>query len=92
MRSSGKTSKSENLCAVSLVTYSLENLNHSHKTLFGYALKGRKGETGFVDTLSGEAVGRNNVLVPSANIPKLEEFLATWKVAYSVRNFLELRE
>ncbi len=75
-----------------LVTYSLENLNHSQKTLFGYALKGRTGQKGFLDKLDGEAVGRNNVLIPVDNLTQLKEFFATWNVKYNVRKFIELKE
>ena len=77
--------------SIALVTYSLENLNHSQKTLFGYALKGRTGQKGFLDKLKGEAIGRNNVLIPSESLEKLREFMATWKVKYDVRRLLELR-
>jgi len=73
-----------------LVTYSLENLDHSKKTLFGYALKGRTGQKGFVHGINGEAIGRNNVLVPINNLDKIKEFFATWKVKYEVRKFIEL--
>ena len=77
---------------VALVTYSLENLNHSQKTLFGYALKGRTGQKGFLHRLKGEVVGRNNVLIPIENLDKIKEFFATWKVKYEVRKFVELKE
>src|SRR3989344_6911658 len=48
-----------------LVTYDLRILNHSKKTLFGYALKGRKGQSGFIDEIKGNVAGRNNILVPT---------------------------
>ena len=86
---SGKTDIGSSQRRVSLVTYSLTSLSHSRKTLFGYALKGRIGRKGFVDELGGEAVGRNNVLVPTANLDKLKEFFATWNVEFKVRNFIE---
>lgn len=75
---------------VAMATYSLENLDHSQKTLFGYALKGRTKNKGFIQSLDGEAVGRNNVLLPLQNLPQLKEFFATWKVDYEVRKFVEL--
>ena len=79
-----------NIQSVTLVTYSLTNLNHSQKTLFGYALKGRTGQKGFVHSLRGEPVGRNNILIPSSKLDELKEFFATWKVNYQIRRFIEL--
>lgn len=76
---------------VAMITYSLENLNHSQKTLFGYALKGRTGKKGFLDTLDGETVGRNNVLLPLEHLGQLKEFFATWKVDHEIRKFVELK-
>ena len=77
---------------VALVTYSLKNLNHSKKTLFGYALKGRSGQKGFIYRLKGEAVGRNNVLIPLNNLKELEEFFGTWDVRYRLKRFIELKQ
>ncbi|MBW2971039.1 hypothetical protein KY320_02665 [Candidatus Woesearchaeota archaeon] len=78
--------------AVALVTYSLENLDHSKKTLFGYALKGRTGQKGFLDTLKGEPVGRNNVLLPLDKLDELKEFFASWQVDFKVRRLVEIEE
>jgi len=75
-----------------LVTYDLKTLNHSKKTLFGYALKGRKGQKGFLDSLNGNAVGRNNVLIPINKLNELKEFLKTWQVKYSVQKFMRINE
>lgn len=77
---------------IAMVTYSLKNLNHSQKTLFGYALKGRTGQKGFLDQLKGEVVGRNNVLIPIDNLDRIMEFFSTWKVRYEVRKFVELKQ
>ena len=43
-----------------------------------------------VTYLDGEAVGRNNVLLPLENLEQLREFFATWEVSYEVRKFVEL--
>jgi len=71
-----------NFDSLVIVTYSLKNLNHSKKTLFGYALKGRKDENGFLGELKGKPIGRNNVFVPHKNLKQLEEFLRYWKVSH----------
>jgi predicted nucleotidyltransferase len=73
-----------------LVTYDLTILNHSKKTLFGYALKGRKGEKGFLDEINGKITGRNNVLVPTHKFEQLKDFLKTWKVEYTSQRFLKV--
>ena len=75
-----------------LLTYDLKTLDHSKKTLFGYALKGRKGQKGFLGSLNGSAVGRNNVLIPINNLGELKEFLNTWQVKYSIQKFMRVHE
>jgi len=75
-----------------LLTYDLKTLNHSKKTLFGYALKGRKGQKGFLDLLNGNTVGRNNVLIPINKLDELKEFLKTWQVKYFIQKFMRINE
>ena len=75
-----------------LLTYDLKTLNHSKKTLFGYALRGRKGQKGFLDLLNGSAVGRNNVLIPINKLDELKEFLKTWQVKYFIQKFMRINE
>ena len=75
-----------------LLTYDLKTLDHSKKTLFGYALKGRKGQKGFLDSLNGNVVGRNNVLIPINKLNELKEFLKTWQVKYSIQEFMRINE
>jgi hypothetical protein len=77
---------------VFLVTYDLKSLNHSKKTLFGYALKGRKNEDGFLGKLNGKAVGRNNVIIPFDKLEEIKEFFQSWKVNYSVQKFMRINE
>ena len=85
-------SKTLNVETLILLTYDLKTLNHSKKTLFGYALKGRKGQKGFLDSLNGNTVGRNNVLIPINKLNELKEFLNTWQVKYSIQKFLRVNE
>ena len=85
-------SKALNTEMLILVTYDLKTLNHSKKTLFGYALKGRKGQKGFLDSLNGSVVGRNNVLIPVNRLDGLREFLQTWQVKYSIQKFMRVNE
>jgi len=55
-------------------------------------LKGRKGQKGFLDSLNGSAVGRNNVLIPINKLDELKEFLKTWQVKYSIQKFMRINE
>ncbi len=73
-----------------LVTYSLKNLTHSQKTLFGYALKGRKeGAKSILRESGGEAIGRNNILVPVEKSEKIRSFLDSWKkISYKTRRVI----
>ncbi len=84
--------KALNVETLILLTYDLKTLDHSKKTLFGYALKGRKGQQGFLDSLNGCAVGRNNVLIPIDKLNELKEFLQTWQVKYSIQKFMRINE
>jgi hypothetical protein len=77
---------------VIMVTYSLENLDQTQKTQFGYALRGRNGKKGLISRLRGEAVGRSNLLVPMRSQKRIDEFLSEWNVRYKVRRLIELVE
>jgi len=73
-----------------LITYCLENLSHSKKTMFGYALKGRQKEKGLIHALGGETIGRNSILIPSENIHSAAEFFEYWQVKYSTKKIIDL--
>ncbi len=84
--------KTLNVETIILLTYDLKTLNHSKKTLFGYALKGRTGQKGFLDSLNGNVVGRNNVLIPINGLDELKDFLNTWQIKYSIQKFMRINE
>lgn len=73
-----------------IITYSLENLDHTKKTLFGYALKGRGKEHGILKSVKGETLGRNNIILPAEKSSKIDEFLRYWKVSYTKRRVIEV--
>lgn len=73
-----------------LITYSLQNLNRSQKTLFGYALKGRKNKTGLLKQLKGSVVGRNSFYIPIDKTEKIKEFLKTWNIEYKIERLIRL--
>ena len=85
-------SETLNVETLILITYDLKTLNHSKKTLFGYALKGRKNQKGFLDSLNGNTVGRNNVLIPINRLGELKEFMQTWQVEYYTQRFMRTNE
>jgi hypothetical protein len=66
-----------------LLSYSLEGLLHSKKTVFGYALRGRDGKSGLLKIFNGKTVGRNSVIIPFSKMKEMLEFLAYWGVSYS---------
>ena len=92
IKNSKLISKTLDVETLVLLTYDLKTLDHSKKTLFGYALKGRKGQKGFLDYLKGNAVGRNNVLIPINKLDELKEFFETWQVKYSIQKFMRINE
>ncbi|MDD5086661.1 MAG: hypothetical protein PHV16_02820 [Candidatus Nanoarchaeia archaeon] len=85
-------SKSLKQDVIFLITYDLKSLDHSKKTLFGYALKGRKNEDGFLGKLKGQTVGRNNIIIPCDKLQEIKEFFHSWKVDYSVQKFMRINE
>jgi len=64
---------------------SLKSLNHNEKTKFQYAFKGRRGEKGVLEGLSGITVGMGSVLIPIENSEKFKEFLDKWRIEYKER-------
>ena len=72
-----------------LLSYNLESLSHTQKTLFGYALKGRGKDKGVLGEVKGEVVGRNSIIFPAEFMRKVDEFFGFWKVPYSKRKIIE---
>ena len=73
-----------------IITYSLENLDHVKKTMFGYALKGRNRDAGFLKTINGETLGRNNIILPAKKLDQAIQFMKYWKVSYAVKTIIEV--
>ena len=74
--------------SLALVTYSLQNLSRSKKTMFGYALKGRETKNGLLGKLKGAVVGRNSFYVPIESVERAREFLKIWNVEYKVERLM----
>lgn len=69
-------------------TYSLEGLSQSEKTMFYYALRGRRGEKGILDKLDGKKMGRGSVLIPVQNSEEFKETLKKHGVNFDSRTCL----
>ena len=65
-----------------LVSYSLRKLKQSDKTRFGYALKGRGGDEGVINSLRGFTVGRNVLIIPLSSRREMKEFMGYWGVEF----------
>lgn len=68
-----------------LLTYHLDHLDRSKKTLFGYALKGRDGKGGLLKELKGQVIGRNSILFPAEKEIAAKEFIDFWKAKHETR-------
>jgi len=75
-----------------LASYTLKNLTQSKKTMFGYALKGRKKGEGVLSELKGIVVGRNSVIVPKEGQIRLIEFFKFWEVYYEIVEMYSLEK
>lgn len=72
-----------------IITYSLESLSKTKKTLFGYALKGRTNSTGILQNAGGKTLGRNCIIVPAAQSQDVANLLDYWKLQYHIREVYE---
>lgn len=74
-----------------IFTYSLKELTNSEKTMFHYALKGRRGEPGVLKEMRGENPAKGVVLIPIEHSEEFKEVLEEHKVKYEMKIAL-LRE
>ncbi len=64
------------------IFYDLTKLEQSRKMLFNYALLGRRGKEGLLQTLGGGRLTKSAIFVPSANERNAENFIKKWNVEY----------
>lgn len=57
-------------------------LDKNQRKKFNYALKGRKGDSGFLKEINGKYLAPWVVLIPIENTYRFKEFLDYWKVEY----------
>ena len=64
------------------IFYDLTKLQQSRKMLFNYALLGRRGKDGLLQTLGGGRLTKSAIFVPSGNEKEAENFIKKWNVEY----------
>lgn len=79
-----------NLKKKTIITYSLENLDRSKKTLFGYALKGRGSDKGILQKSHGQTLGRNSLILPFENKLQIIELMHYWKINFCEKEVYEI--
>ena len=71
------------------VFYDLSNLSQSKKMLFNYALFGRRGNTGFLQSMGGTRLTTSSFIVPVEKEKEVEDFINSWGVKYTKREVLK---
>ena len=66
----------------SVFRFGLIGLSNSQKTVFRYAINGRRGQTGILKEVKGEKIGSGAVKVPIESSERFKEFLETHKIKY----------
>ncbi|MBU0629071.1 MAG: nucleotidyltransferase domain-containing protein [Nanoarchaeota archaeon] len=65
-----------------LIIYDTKRMTNTQKTRFYYALNGRGGSSGVVESLSGIKLSDNILAVPLCKIENAKEFFDFWKLDY----------
>lgn len=68
--------------------YSTKHLPKKDKVRFYYALKGRDGKSGIINSLKIEQLGRTVLLVSEKAEKEVEEFLSFWKCDFKKRKVI----
>lgn len=74
------------------ISYDLTKLDQSKKMLFNYALLGRRGNEGILQSLGGRRLGKSMIMLPSEHERDAENFVRKWDVKYSKRRVLVFEE
>ena len=65
-----------------LYYYNLSKVNKSKKVRFVYALKGRKGEKGLVNSLGGKFLVQSCFILPVKKDQEMKEIFKLWDVPF----------
>ncbi|MCL5016756.1 MAG: hypothetical protein M1441_01275 [Candidatus Parvarchaeota archaeon] len=76
------------LSSVTEIVYDLTNLDQSRKMLFNYALFGRRGNDGLLQSIGGGRLTKSAIYLPSKEEEKAEDFIRNWNVRYTKRKVL----
>ena len=71
-----------------LFAYNTKHLAYKDKVRFYYALKGREGNAGIIQSASIEQLGKTVLLVPKEQAANVEDFLKFWKCAFTRRRVI----
>ncbi len=74
------------------IFYDLTKLSQSRKMLFNYALLGRRGNDGLLQSIGGGRLTKSAIYVPSENEAKAEHFIKEWGVGYTKRTIFVFEE
>ena len=76
------------LSSITEIFYDLTNLDQSKKMLFNYALLGRRGNDGLLQSIGGGRLTKSAIYLPSNEERKAEKFIKDWNVRYTKRRVL----
>lgn len=69
--------------SIGMFVYKTKKMSNADKTMFYYALNGRRGSAGIVDALKGIKISDNIIIFPLNQIESAREFLEQWKAEYT---------
>jgi len=74
--------------AYAIFTYKLEGLTNSKKTMFRYAMIGRRGQKGIFAQKNCQKLGKGAIKVPIEHSEEFKEFLEGFKIKYKMEKVL----
>lgn len=68
--------------SVGMFIYKTKQMSNADKTMFYYALNGRRGSAGILDALKGIKISDNIIIFPLNQIEGAKEFFGQWEIEY----------
>lgn len=69
--------------SLGIFIYQTKQLSNVEKTKFYYAINGRRGSKGILDSLNAIKLSDNIIAVPLQEIEETKDFFASWKIEYT---------
>jgi predicted nucleotidyltransferase len=69
--------------SLGIFIYQTKQLSNVEKTKFYYAINGRRGSKGILDSLNAIKLSDNIIAVPLQEIEEAKDFFASWKIEYT---------